>query len=69
MRRVLTALAVGVVGVVMAIPAQAAGSGPPFQAGPKQGDQFTSTSADPSTAPIVGDQSRLRCLEDDGIFS
>jgi hypothetical protein len=52
MRRVLTALAVAAVGVVMAIPAQAAGSGPPFQAGPKQGDQFTSTSADPSTGEV-----------------
>ena len=52
MRRVLTALAVGVVGVVMAIPAQAAGGGPPFQAGPKQGDQFTQTSADPATGDV-----------------
>lgn len=52
MRRVLTALAVAVVGVVMAIPAQAAGGGPPFQAGPRQGDQFTSVSADPNTGEV-----------------
>jgi hypothetical protein len=52
MRRLLTALAVGVVWVVTAIPAQAAGGGPPFQAGPKGGDQFTYTSADPSSGEV-----------------
>lgn len=59
MRRVLTALAAGVVGVVMAIPAQAA-SGPPFQAGPKQGDQFTHTSADPQTGEVSIFQLNIR---------
>jgi hypothetical protein len=50
MKRVLTALvALGAV-LVMAVPAQA--GGPPFQAGPKHGDQFTSTSADPSTGEV-----------------
>jgi hypothetical protein len=48
----LTALAVGAFWVVTAIPAQAAGGGPPFQAGPKGGDQFTYTSADPSSGEV-----------------
>ncbi len=60
MRRVLTALAIGAVGVVMAIPAQAAGGGPPFQAGPKQGDQFTSVSADPNTGQVSIFQLNIR---------
>ena len=70
MRRVLTALAVGVVGLVMAIPAQAAGSGPPFQAGPKHGDQFTSTSADPNTGEVqifnlnIRQPSAVHCVGD-----
>jgi hypothetical protein len=60
MRRVLTALAVGVVGVVVAIPAQAAGGGPPFQAGPKQGDQFTQTSANPASGDVSIFQLNIR---------
>jgi hypothetical protein len=36
--------------LVMTVPAQA--GGPPFQAGPKQGDQFTATSADPNTGEV-----------------
>jgi hypothetical protein len=58
MRRVLTTLAIGLVGLVMAIPAQAAG--PPFQAGPKGGDQFTSASADPATGTVQVFQLNLR---------
>ena len=50
MRRVLTALAALGAVLVMAVPAQA--GGPPFQAGPKHGDQFTSTSADPNTGEV-----------------
>ena len=46
MRRVLTALAALGAMMVMAVPAQA--GGPPFQAGPKHGDEFTSTSAPPA---------------------
>ncbi len=60
MRRLLTALAVGAVGVVMAIPASAAGGGPPFQAGPKHGDQFTQTSADPNTGEVSIFQLNIR---------
>ena len=50
MRRVLTALAALGAVLVMAVPAQA--GGPPFQAGPKHGDEFTSTSADPNTGEV-----------------
>jgi hypothetical protein len=60
MRRVLTALAVGAVGVVMAIPVQAAGDGRPFQAGPKQGDQFTQTSANPASGEVSIFQLNIR---------
>src|SRR5258708_14571602 len=58
MKRVLTALATGLVGIAMAIPAQAAG--PPFQAGPKGGDQFTSSSADPATGTVQIFQLNIR---------
>ncbi|HEX3606925.1 MAG TPA: hypothetical protein VH134_13460 [Candidatus Dormibacteraeota bacterium] len=50
MRRVLTALAALGAVVVMAVPAQA--GGPPFQAGPKHGDEYTSTSADPNSGTV-----------------
>jgi len=60
MRRILTALVAGVVAVVMAIPAQASGGGPPFQAGPKGGDQFTFTSADPTSGEVAILQLNIR---------
>ena len=50
MRRVLTALAALGAVLVLAVPAQA--GGPPFQPGPKHGDQFTSTSANPNTGEV-----------------
>ncbi|MGH7749138.1 MAG: hypothetical protein ACREQ5_30900, partial [Candidatus Dormibacteria bacterium] len=50
MRRILTALAMVLVGIVTSITAQAAG--PPYQAGPRGGDQFTFTSGDPATGTV-----------------
>jgi hypothetical protein len=68
MRRVLTALAALGAVLVMAVPAQA--GGPPFQAGPKHGDQFTSTSADPNTGEVqifnlnIRQPSAVHCVGD-----
>lgn len=48
------ALVAGVTGAALAVPARAATAHtPPYTAGPKGGDQFTSVSADPQTGTIV----------------
>jgi hypothetical protein len=58
--------------MLMAVPVQA--GGPPFQAGPKHGDQFTSTSANPNTGEVqifslnVRQPSAVHC-QGDGPFA
>jgi hypothetical protein len=48
------ALVAGVAGAVLAVSVKAAVThGPPYTAGPRGGDQFTSVSADPQTGTIV----------------
>ena len=55
------ALVAGVAGAVLAVSAQAAAvHGPPYAAGPKGGDQFTSVSADPQTGTIQISQVNAR---------